>query len=116
MKNSSSNSGRLQRKRRVRAKISGTAERPRLAVFKSLKSIYVQAIDDTIGKTVASAKLAEIKKAGNTIEGAKQVGKLIAEKCLALKIETVTFDRAGYKYHGKVQALAEGAREGGLKF
>ena len=116
MKKISSNSGRLQRKRRVRAKISGSATRPRLAVFKSLKSIYVQAIDDVAGKTLASAKLSEIKKATNTIEGAKEVGKLIAEKCLALKIEEVTFDRAGYQYHGKIKSLADGAREGGLKF
>ncbi len=116
MKKPSNNSSRLQRKRRVRAKISGSAERPRLSVFKSLKSIYAQAIDDTTGKTLASAKLSEIKKSSNTIEGAKEVGKLIAEKCLALKIETVTFDRSGYQYHGRVKALAEGAREGGLKF
>jgi large subunit ribosomal protein L18 len=116
MKKISSNSGRLQRKRRVRAKISGTPERPRLAVFKSLRAVSVQVIDDVAGKTLASAKLAEIKKAANTIEGAKAVGKLIAEKCLALKITTVTYDRAGYQYHGKVKALAEGAREGGLQF
>ncbi|KKP97288.1 MAG: 50S ribosomal protein L18 [Candidatus Moranbacteria bacterium GW2011_GWE1_36_7] len=112
----SSNSGRIQRKRRVRAKISGTASRPRLAVFKSLKSIYAQVIDDTIGKTLASAKLSDLKKASNTVDGAKQVGKLIAEKCIALKIVSVTYDRAGYRYHGKVKALAEGAREGGLQF
>lgn len=116
MKKVSSNSGRIQRKRRVRAKISGTALRPRLAVFKSLKSIYAQVIDDAAGKTLASAKLGELKKVANTVEGAKQVGKLIAEKCAALKITTVTYDRAGYRYHGKVKALAEGAREGGLQF
>jgi large subunit ribosomal protein L18 len=116
MKKISSNSGRLQRKRRVRAKISGTQEKPRLAVFKSLKGIYVQAIDDVAGKTLASANLTEIKKAKNTVEGAKEVGKLIAEKCIAAKITAVTYDRAGYRYHGKVKALAEGAREGGLKF
>ena len=116
MKKISSNSGRLQRKRRVRAKISGTEARPRLAVFKSLKSIYVQVINDAVGKTLASAKLSEISKAANTVEGAKAVGKLIAEKCAALKITSVTYDRAGYRYHGKVKALAEGAREGGLQF
>jgi large subunit ribosomal protein L18 len=116
MKNKSTNSNRVQRKKRVRAKISGTAERPRLAVFKSLKSIYAQVIDDVAGKTLVSAKLAEIKKAPNTIEGAKLVGKLVAEKCTALKIENVVFDRAGYQYHGKIKAIAEGAREGGLKF
>lgn len=116
MKNMSTNSNRIQRKKRVRAKISGTAERPRLAVFKSLKGIYTQVIDDATGKTLASARLAELKKAPNTIEGAKLVGKLTAEKCLALKIEAVVFDRAGYQYHGKIKAVAEGAREGGLKF
>lgn len=116
MKNSSNNSGRLKRKKRVRAKVSGTAERPRLAVFKSLKGIYVQIIDDTKGKTLAAARLAEIKKVGNTVDGAKELGKLIAKKCVELKIEAVVYDRAGYSYHGKVRALAEGAREGGLKF
>jgi large subunit ribosomal protein L18 len=116
MKKISSNSGRLQRKRRVRAKISGSATRPRLAVFKSLKGIYAQVIDDTVGKTIASANLAEIEKAKNTVEGAKEVGKLIAKRCAAIKIESITFDRAGYRYHGKVKALAEGAREGGLAF
>lgn len=110
------NSNRLQRKKRVRAKISGTAERPRLAVFKSLRGIYAQVIDDVKRKTLASANLSEIKKAKNTMEGAKEVGKLIAQKCVALKITTVTYDRAGYKYHGKIRCLAEGAREGGLKF
>lgn len=116
MKKISNNSSRLQRKRRVRAKVSGTSLRPRLSVFKSLKSIYVQVIDDAIGKTLASAKLSEIAKSTNTVEGATAVGKLVAEKCLALRIETVTFDRSGYQYHGRVKALAEGAREGGLKF
>ena len=116
MKKISNNSNRLQRKRRVRAKISGTVERPRLSVFKSLKGIYAQVIDDTTGKTLASGKLSEIKKAANTIEGASAVGKLVAEKCLAAKIETVIFDRSGYQYHGKIKALADGAREGGLKF
>ena len=110
------NVGRLQRKKRVRAKISGTAQRPRLAIYKSLRGIYAQVIDDAKGKTLASANLSEIKKAKNTMEGAKEVGKLIAKKCVALKITTVTYDRAGYKYHGKVRYLAEGAREGGLIF
>lgn len=114
--NKSSNSNRIQRKRRVRAKINGTDQRPRLAVFKSLKSIYVQVIDDAQGKTLASAKLSEIKKAANTIEGATEVGKLIAKKCEAIKVTKVVFDRAGYQYHGKIKALADGAREGGLQF
>ncbi|NTV41290.1 MAG: 50S ribosomal protein L18 [Candidatus Moranbacteria bacterium] len=116
MKKISNNSNRLQRKRRVRAKVSGNEQRPRLSVFKSLKSIYAQVIDDATGKTLASAHLSELKKIPNTIEGAKEVGKLIAKKCIALKIETAVFDRSGYQYHGKVRALAEGAREGGLKF
>lgn len=116
MKKISTNTSRIQRKRRVRAKISGTAQKPRLAVFKSLKSIYVQVIDDTLGKTLVSSKLSEIKKAANTIEGAKEVGKLAAEKCSALKITTVVFDRSGYQYHGKIKAIADGAREGGLIF
>lgn len=110
------NSTRLKRKIRVRAKISGTAERPRLAVFKSLRGIYAQVIDDAKGVTLTSANLSEIKKAKNTMDGAKEVGKLIAKKCIGLKITAVTYDRAGYKYHGKVRLLAEGAREGGLKF
>lgn len=112
----SKNNSRLKRKKRVRAKISGTMEKPRLAVFKSLTGIYGQVIDDAAGKTLAAAALKEIKKAANTIEGAKEVGKLLAKKCLEAKIEFVVFDRAGYKYHGKVKAFAEGAREGGLKF
>lgn len=115
MKNSN-NTSRLRRKKRVRAKISGSTERPRLAVYKSLKSMYVQVIDDVKGKTLASASLAEIKKAKNDVSGAKEVGKLVAKKCEAKKIKEVIFDRAGYQYHGKVKALAEGAREGGLKF
>lgn len=111
----SQNNLRLQRKRRVRAKISGTTSVPRLSVFRSLLSIKVQVIDDTVGKTLLSA---DIKSAGakNDVTGAKAVGVLIAKKCAEKKITKVVFDRAGYKYHGKVKALAEGAREGGLKF
>jgi large subunit ribosomal protein L18 len=116
MKKISNSMNRLRKKRRIRAKISGTAQRPRLTVYKSLREIYAQAIDDAQGKTLATARLSEIKKAANTIVGAKEVGKLIAKKCLDLKITAVTYDRSGYKYHGKVRALAEGAREGGLKF
>ena len=110
------NKKRLDRKKRITAKISGTAERPRLCVFRSLKSVYVEAIDDKTGKTLASARLAEIKSAKNDVKGAEKVGELIAEKCLKGKISTVVFDRGGYKYHGKVKALAQGARKGGLKF
>ena len=112
----SKNKLRLQRKKRVRAKVFGTDKRPRLAIFKSLKSIYVQAIDDQKGKTLVSARLTEIKKAKNDCAGAMQVGELIAKKCKEAKISEVVFDRGGYKYHGKVKALADGVRKGGIKF
>lgn len=112
----SRNKLRLHRKRRVRAKIAGTAERPRLAVFRSLRNISAQVIDDTKGATLASIRLTEIKKAKNDVAGANEAGKMLAKKCLEKKIGRVVFDRSGYKYHGKVKALAEGAREGGLKF
>lgn len=115
MKKLSRNQIRLHRKRRIRAKVSGTSETPRLAVFRSLRNISVQVIDDVFGKTLVSASLAEIKEK-NTVAGAMNVGKTVAEKCKALKIEKVVFDRAGYKYHGKVKAVADGAREAGLKF
>lgn len=111
----SRNNSRLQRKKRVRAKISGTPERPRLSVFRSLKIISVQVIDDIAGKTIIFASSKE-GKTKNDVEGAKVLGKDVAKKCLEKKIESVVFDRSGYKYHGKVKALAEGAREGGLKF
>lgn len=106
----------MRRKKRIRAKISGTKEKPRLAVYKSLRGIYAQVIDDEAGKTLVSAKSLEMKNVSNTVDGAKEVGRIIAKKCKEKKIGTVTFDRAGYKYHGKVKALAEGAREGGLEF
>ncbi len=109
------NKSRIHRRRRVRVKIFGTAKRPRLSIFRSNKSIYAQVFDDAKGKTLASAKLSEIKKAKNSAEGAKELGKLIAKKCKEVKIIEVIFDRGGYKYHGKVKALAEGAKEGGLK-
>jgi large subunit ribosomal protein L18 len=112
----SNNTTRLRRKKRIRAKISGSAECPRLTIYKSLRGIYAQVIDDSQGKTLAFVRLAEIKKAKNNAEGAKELGKLIAKKCAELKITTVKYDRSGYKYHGKAKALAEGAREGGLKF
>lgn len=115
MKKVSRNNSRLQRKRRIRAKISGTEKRPRLSVFRSLTGISAQVIDDNKGVTIVAADIRELK-ATNNIEGAKKVGKKLAEKCLEKKIKEVVFDRAGYKYHGKVKSLAEGAREGGLKF
>lgn len=116
MKKLSRNQTRLHRKRRIRAKISGTQDSPRLAVFRSLRNVSAQVIDDAAGKTLVSASLNDIKKSKNSVEGAKELGKVIAEKCKAQKIVNVVFDRSGYKYHGKIKAVAEGAREGGLKF
>ena len=111
----SQNNLRLHRKRRVRAKISGTTNIPRLSVFRSLRSIFVQVIDDAQGKTLVTGNTKEAGVKHNLV-GAKAVGELIAKKCAEQKISQVVFDRAGYRYHGKVKALAEGAREGGLKF
>ena len=108
---------RLRKHARVRAKISGTAECPRLCVFRSNKNIEAQVIDDVKGVTLASASSIALKlENGSNIEAAAQVGKAVAEACLAKGIENVVFDRGGYVYHGRVAALAEGAREGGLKF
>lgn len=106
---------REKRKRRIRAKISGTAKRPRLCVFMSLKGAFVQAIDDKAGKTIISSDLKEAK-AKNNVEGMEKLGKFFAKKCADKKISEVVFDRSGYKYHGKIKAFAEGARGGGLKF
>jgi large subunit ribosomal protein L18 len=109
---------REKRKKRTREKTFGTKERPRLCVFRSLKHIYAQIVDDAEGKTLVSASDIELKKKKGLkkVEIAKEVGKLIAKKALEKKIEKVSFDRSGYKYHGRVKALAEGAREGGLQF
>ena len=109
---------RIKRHNRVRGKISGTAERPRLSVFRSEKNIYAQIIDDTAGNTLVSASSVEkgFEGSGANKEGARTVGKLLAERAVAKGIENVVFDRGGYIYHGRVQELAEGAREGGLKF
>jgi len=114
---------RLRRKRhdRVRAKVSGTAERPRLNVSRSIQHIYAQLIDDTTGRTVAHAStvdagLRKDLKTGGNVAAAKAVGKLIAERGKEIGIEAVVFDRGGYKYHGRVQALADSAREAGLQF
>lgn len=106
---------KIRRHRRVRSKIQGTAAIPRLCIFRSLKYIYAQIINDQTGKTLVSVNDSQIKK-GNKTEKAKLVGKSLAEKALTKKIKKIVFDRAGYKYHGRVQALAEGAREGGLEF
>ena len=109
---------RARRHARVRNKISGTAERPRLCVFRSNTNIYVQIIDDVAGKTLVSASTVdkEVKTKSANKEAAKEVGTLIAKKAKEHKIENVVFDRGGYIYHGIVKELAEAAREGGLKF
>ncbi|MDP7069585.1 MAG: 50S ribosomal protein L18 [Candidatus Peribacteraceae bacterium] len=106
---------RLARKRRIRAQVSGTTERPRLTVHRSLATISVQLIDDTTGKTVAAASTKELKAKCN-LEGAAKLGAEIAKKAKAKKVDTIVFDRNSYKYHGRVKALADAAREGGLTF
>lgn len=116
-----SRNARKRRQRRIRMKISGTAERPRLNVFRSLEHIYAQLIDDEAGKTLVSAStldkgLRDELGKKNKREQAKAVGEAIAERAKDAGIETVVFDRGGFIYHGRVKALAEGAREGGLKF
>lgn len=112
---------RQRRHARVRTKISGTAQRPRLNVFRSLEHIYAQVIDDTSGRTLASAstidrELRSQLEGKKKAEAAKLVGTLIAKRALQAGITTVVFDRGGYKYHGRVKALADGAREAGLEF
>jgi large subunit ribosomal protein L18 len=113
-----SNAARLKRHKRVRKNISGTAERPRLNVFRSLNHIYAQIIDDTKGVTLVSASSMDkdFNQYGGNCEGAREVGKAVAAKALEKGIKAVVFDRGGYVYHGRVAALAEGAREGGLEF
>lgn len=107
---------RKKRTKRTRAKISGTANRPRLCVFRSLKYIYAQIIDDEKGKILISVDSRKIKNAKNNIETAGKIGEEIAKLSIAKKISKVVFDKRGYKYHGKVKAIAEGARKGGLVF
>lgn len=109
---------RLKIKYRIRHKVSGTAEMPRLSVFRSNKEIYAQVIDDVKGVTLAAASSLEkaVEKGGNKSEMAAKVGKLVAERTLAAGINSVVFDRNGYLYHGRVKSLADAAREGGLKF
>jgi large subunit ribosomal protein L18 len=108
---------RLRRRRRVRAKVRGTAERPRLSVFRSNRGIQAQLIDDVKGHTVAAVNWveADLKELAR-MEQAKKAGELLAERAKAAGVENCVFDRGGYRYHGKVKALADGAREGGLKF
>jgi large subunit ribosomal protein L18 len=110
---------RGRRKARIRFKVSGSSERPRLSVYRSLNHIYAQVIDDASGKTLAAASTLspELKDAkGKKLEQAKQVGKLVAKKCEDAKIAAVVFDRNGFNYHGRIAAVAAGAREAGLKF
>jgi large subunit ribosomal protein L18 len=109
---------RLRRHRRVRGKIFGTTERPRLVVFRSNRGIEAQLVDDTEGKTLAAASWLHVKKSfkGNKSAQAAEVGKLLAQNAKKAGVETAVFDRGGYLYHGRVKALAEAAREGGLTF
>jgi large subunit ribosomal protein L18 len=113
------NQKRLRIKSRIRKVVSGTEARPRLAVFRSNKEIYAQVVDDVTGKTIsaASSRDKDISSAkGTKTEIATLVGKSIAEKAIKAGVETISFDRGGYQYHGRVKSLADGAREGGLKF
>ena len=112
-----SNKARLKRHKRIRNKISGTPQCPRLCVFRSLKNIYAQVIDDVNGVTLVSASSLELKDIyGGNKDAAKEVGKLVAQKAVDKGIKEVVFDRGGYVYHGRVAELAAGAREGGLEF
>lgn len=118
MANLSRNDVRQRIHRRIRQRVSGTPDRPRLAVFRSVAHIYAQIIDDRKGTTVASASSNEksTRSNGGNIAGAREIGKLIAERAKAKGIKSVVFDRGGYLYHGRVKALADAAREGGLEF
>ncbi len=118
IKRPNTNAQRIKRHKRVRAKISGTPECPRLNVFRSEKHIYAQIIDDVAGNTICSASSVEkgFEGSGGNCEGARKVGLAVAERAKAKGITCVVFDRGGYIYHGRVKELAEGAREGGLEF
>lgn len=110
---------RFKRKRRIRARVEGSGEKPRLSVFRSNRHIYVQLIDDLKGSTLVAASTVESElkeKVGDTIDGAKTLGGLVAKRALAKNITQVVFDRSGYLYHGRIKALADAARESGLKF
>jgi large subunit ribosomal protein L18 len=108
---------RLRRRRRVRAKVRGSAERPRIAVFRSNRGIFAQLIDDDSGRTLAAVQWTEEElRSLKPTDQAKRAGALLAERAKAAGVDTAVFDRGGYQYHGRVQALAEGAREGGLEF
>jgi large subunit ribosomal protein L18 len=112
--------GRIRRHRRVRKKVHGTAARPRLAVHRSNKHLVAQVIDDDAGRTLAAASTAEADQrsagSGATVDAAGRIGQLVAERAKAAGVTSCVFDRGGYRYHGRVQALADGAREGGLQF
>ena len=114
----SKNETRLRRKKRVRAKIKGTGECPRLCVFRSNRHIYAQVVDDLKGKTLVSISSNEsgAKVGRASVKATEKIGEQLAEKCSKLKIKSIVFDRGGYRYHGRVKALAEGARKGGLEF
>ncbi len=116
IKKESRNNARIQRHKRIRQTLSGTQESPRLCVFRSVNAIYAQIIDDSKGVTLVSSSSLELNEKKNNIETAKKVGKDIADKAKKAKIKTVVFDRGGYQYHGRVEALAEAARENGLEF
>ena len=126
MKQKAKQARRVRRKRRVRANVVGTKKRPRLSIFRSNTSLYVQLIDDSISKTLVSAHSREIKigksekkdeaKLSKGLQVGLELGRLVAKKAKTKKISSVVFDRGGYKYHGRVKAVADGAREGGLKF
>jgi large subunit ribosomal protein L18 len=119
MKRSIDKDARRQRiHTRIRGRVAGTSERPRLAVFRSLKHIYAQLIDDKAGRTIVSASSAEKSASANggNLAGAKEIGKLVAERAKATGVKQVVFDRGGYLYHGRVKALADAAREAGLEF
>ncbi len=108
---------RLKRRRRVRAKIRGTAERPRISVFRSNRGVFAQLIDDDSGRTIASVNWIEPELRGLArMDQARKAGSLLAERAKAAGVQSAVFDRGGYQYHGRVQALAEGARDGGLTF
>ena len=108
---------RLRRRRRVRSRIRGSAERPRLSVYRSNRGVFAQLIDDDTGRTLASVSWTESDlRSLKSMEQAKRVGQLLAERAKASGVETCVFDRGGYRFHGRVAAIAEGAREGGLKF
>ncbi|MCX6187513.1 MAG: 50S ribosomal protein L18 [Bacteroidetes bacterium] len=107
---------RAKLRKKIRSKISGTATKPRLSVFRSNKAIYAQVIDDTKGTTIVSASSTTLKDKLTKVESSTIVGKAIAEKAISAGITEVVFDRGGYLYHGRIKSLADGAREGGLKF